>query len=83
MGHYWREMDPEDARAHDELAKRAKRIRERLKNVPLSAFRATDLPALLLIVPNGLDKINYHRCGHEELDLIEQRLNEWCPPSKT
>ncbi len=79
MGHSWREMDPQGALRHDELYERRTKILRRLEGVSLSAFQATDLPALLLIVPGGLGGIDYHKFGHEELDLIEQRLNEWCP----
>ena len=73
MGHTWRDMNPGDARKHDEFMNRLQKVRERLGNLSLSVltdFTVTDLSALLKIT------LQLERPQESDLEYIEQKLKE-------
>jgi hypothetical protein len=71
MGHSWREMDPAGAARHDSYIDRVRRVREAVKDIPLSKFTAGDFAALL-----NLAKYPYEDMSDENLDLLERRAAE-------
>lgn len=50
MGHYWREIDPEGAAAHDEFIERLLALRARLSTVSLGDFTTVELGPLMRVM---------------------------------
>ncbi len=47
MGHYRNELDPEDVAVRNAWFARLSKLREKLKDVPLSEFTVSELPYIL------------------------------------
>jgi hypothetical protein len=69
MGHYWREMDPEGAAAHDKEMRRKARLKEAFADKSLSDFTVGELEALLRLL--GLHEYDP---TEEHLALLEAKL---------
>jgi len=72
VGHYWREMDPAGAAAHDRRIDRLLKLRKKLENMPLSSFIVADFGSLYRVM--GVD---IHKDAREEdLARLEQKVRK-------
>lgn len=70
MGHYWREMDPSGAAEHDRRIDRRIKLREKLKDMPLSSFTVGDLKALHRVMNT------FKEAREEDFDRLEKKIQE-------
>lgn len=76
MGHSWRDMDPVGAEAHDRHIERLLRLREGLKNVPLSEFTVGDLPVLIRLMGAFHNSAGQIDPSEEELRALERVVHD-------
>lgn len=71
VGHYWREIDPQGAEAHDRRINREVALKKELDHLTLDNFKVSDLRALLNLL--GFNK--YGGATQDELELLEAKVN--------
>lgn len=73
MGHTFREMFPKTAEAHDKRLDRLLKLREEIKDLPLSRFTVGDFEALYRLANIGTIRIGMNE---QEIARLEKRVKE-------
>ena len=76
MGHSWREMDPAGAKAHDEYWDRVSKIREQIKDIPLSKFTVGELGAVMSLMGLSHHSHTSRPVTESNLELLEKKLKK-------
>ena len=72
MSHYFRDLFPREAEAHDALIQRILDLRGQVERVSLGEFNAGDLPALLRV----LDSRHHGDPSDEDMERLERKVND-------
>ena len=74
MGHYWREMDPAGAEAHDRKIDRTSKLRKKVGSMSLSKFTVNELEAVMRLFGLAYDGAGTLDPDEEHLTLLEKKI---------